>query len=61
MDFQRISELFDVSPNEAKSKYSAWCDEKRKKSTGLNPDLKLLSYLSGLSATSISNFLNRKE
>ena len=61
MDFQRISELFDVSPNEAKLKYYAWRDEKKKKSTVLNPDLKLLSYLSGLSATSISNFLNRKE
>ena len=61
MDFQRISELFDASPNEVKSKYYAWCNEKRKKSTVLNPDLKLLSYLSGLSATSISNFLNRKK
>lgn len=61
MNFQQIAELFNVSPNEVKSKYYAWFDERRKKSTVLNPDLKLLSYLSGLSATSISNFLNRKE
>ena len=61
MDFKRISELFDLTPDEVKSKYYTWRDKKLEKSPIINFDLKFLSCLSGLSTTSISNFLNRKK
>jgi len=61
MDFEKISKIYNISTYEVKSRYNSWLSNKKKKSKVIQADLNLLSTLSGLSTTSISNFLNGKE
>ncbi len=58
LDFERIAEIFDTSPQLLEKKYRTWLHQKR--SNAPDVDLKLLASLSGLSVASLSNFINNK-
>ena len=62
LNLNRISEIVELSREDLEEIYTNWSGKKKKK--GNNPgvaDLKLLALFSGLSGSSVSNFLNNKK
>jgi len=62
LNLERISEILDVPREDLEEIYRHWILNKKNKGKDPGvPDLKLLASLSGLSVSSVSNFLNNKK
>jgi len=57
---KEIAQLFGRDPEKVASAYSDWLASRRGRRQPLRPDNRLLARLSGLSTTSISNFVQNK-
>ena len=62
LDFHQISKIVGISHNELQNQYNIWSGKRKDKGRDRDVvDLKLLAALSGLSVSSVSNFLNNKK
>ena len=62
LDFHRISKIVGISQNELQNQYNIWSKKRKNKGRDREVvDLRLLAALSGLSVSSVSNFLNNKK
>jgi hypothetical protein len=60
LPIEEIAELYDRDPLEIEAAYEEWFDLRRGRQRTTAPDMRLLASLSGLSTTSVSNFLRNK-
>ena len=60
MHLKEIAQLFGRTPEEVERAYEDWLASRRGRRQPVRPDNKLLARLSGLSTTSISNFVQNK-
>jgi DNA-binding LacI/PurR family transcriptional regulator len=60
LPIKEIAQLFGRDPKKVESAYEGWLASRRGRRQPVKPDNKLLALLSGLSTTSISNFVQNK-
>ena len=62
LDFHQISKIVGISHSELQKQYNIWSEKRKDKGRDRDVvDLRLLAALSGLSVSSVSNFLNNKK
>jgi len=62
LDFHQISKIVGISPNKLQKHYNIWSGKRKDKGRDRDVvDLRLLAALSGLSVSSVSNFLNNTQ